>query len=121
MLWSPPGDEHPDGWKDFVELAKAAGVPFLTMSHVALDREDVEFLVERLEEVSYVSDEDMEEARWLQNFVGKIGHIQLGFPCHGVMFLYEVSTDWYDNFERLESTAEEYGTILMDESDQEED
>jgi hypothetical protein len=112
-------DEQPaDGWKDFVELAKASGVPFVTMSHVSLEAEDVEFLVDRLEEVSYLSDEDMEEARWLKNFIGKIGHLQLGFPCHGVMFLYEVSTDWYVNFERLESTAEEFGSMLMDESDQ---
>ena len=33
----------------------------------------------------------MEEARWLRNFVGKVGYIQLGFPCQGVIFLYEVS------------------------------
>ena len=24
-------EDNPDGWKDFVELAKAAGAPFLTM------------------------------------------------------------------------------------------
>lgn len=118
MLWAAPGEDQPDGWKDFVELAKAAGVAFVTMSHVALEPEDVNFLVDRLEDVQYLTEEDMEEARWLQNFTGKIGHVQIGFPCQGVMFLYEVSTEWYENFERLESAVDEFGAILMDDADQ---
>ena len=30
-------EENPDGWKDFVELAKASGAPFVTMSDVVLE------------------------------------------------------------------------------------
>jgi hypothetical protein len=120
VLWARD-EEHPDAWKDFVELAKASGTNFVTMSHSSLDAEDVDFLVERLEDLSYMSEEDMEEARWLRNFVGKVGRVQIAFPCQGVMFLYELSTDWYDNYERLESTADEFDGILIDDSDQEED
>ncbi|HLJ90909.1 MAG TPA: hypothetical protein VKZ53_29165 [Candidatus Angelobacter sp.] len=119
--WIPPSEDHPDAWKDFVELAKSCGVNFVTMSHVALEAEDIEFLVEQMEESHYLNDEDMEEVRWLRNFVGKIGHVQIGFPCQGVMFLYEVSTDWYENFERLESTVDEFGGILMDDTESDED
>jgi hypothetical protein len=36
-----------DGWKDFVEHAKAAGAPFITMSEVVLEPEDVATLMER--------------------------------------------------------------------------
>jgi hypothetical protein len=118
--WAPDA-EHPDAWKDFVELAKASGVCFVTMSYTALDAEDVDFLIERLEDLSYMTEEDMEEARWLKNFVGKVGHVQLGFPCQGVMFTYEVSTEWYENFERLESAADEFDGILIDDTDQEEE
>ncbi|HKD15616.1 MAG TPA: hypothetical protein VKD65_08425 [Candidatus Angelobacter sp.] len=118
--WAPD-EEHPDAWKDFVELAKASGVSFVTMSYTSLDSEDVDFLIERLEDLSYMTEEDMEEARWLKNFVGKVGHVQIGFPCQGVMFVYEVSTDWYENFERLESAADEFDGILIDDADQEED
>lgn len=120
VLWSPD-EEHPDTWKDFVELAKASGVQFVTMSYSSVDGEDIDFLMERLEDLSYMTEEDMEEARWLRNFVGKIGRVQLGFPCHGVMFLFEVSTEWYDNYERLESAADEFDGILIDDGDQEED
>ncbi|HLJ26756.1 MAG TPA: hypothetical protein VKY85_08605 [Candidatus Angelobacter sp.] len=120
VLWSPE-EEHPDAWKDFVELAKASGVQFVTMSYGSVDSEDVDFLLERLEDLSYMTEEDMEEARWLKNFVGKVGRVQLGFPCQGVMFLYEVSTEWFENYERLESAADEFDGILIDDADQEED
>jgi hypothetical protein len=118
VVWAPPEEDQPDSWKDFVELAKASGVSFVTMRHVALEEEDVNFLVDRLEDSSYLTEEDVEEARWLKNFVGKVGHIQLGFPCQGIMFVYQVSTEWYETFERLESTADDFDGILIDDDDQ---
>ncbi len=118
--WSAD-EEHADAWKDFVELAKASGVNFVTMHDVLLEKEDVDLLLNRLQEVDYVNEEDLEEARWLKNFSGKVGYIQVGFPCQGVMFLYEVSTDWYENFQRLESAADDYDGILIDNSDEEEE
>ena len=120
VIW-PATEDHPDAWKDFVELAKASGVNFVTMNYVELDKEDADLLVDRLQEIDYMNEEDIEEARWLRNFAGKVGYIQLGFPCQGVMFLYELSTDWYENFERLENAADDYDGILIDDTDQEED
>ena len=60
--WSVDED-HPDAWKDFVELARASGVQFVTMNFVDLDKEDVDLLVNRLQEIEYVNEEDVEEAR----------------------------------------------------------
>ena len=91
VLWD--GGENPDSWKDFVELAKASGAPFLTMNDMLLERTDVDFLVTRLQRASYGNEEDMEEARWLRTYVGKTGFVQLGFPYQGIIFLYEVSAD----------------------------
>ena len=34
-------DDNLDGWKDFVELAKTANAPFLTMSELVLEKADV--------------------------------------------------------------------------------
>ena len=103
VLWKDNG--NPDAWKDFVEFAKASSVSFVTMSHVDLDKEDVDLLINRLQEIEYMSEEDLEEANWLRSFVGKVGYLQLGFPCQGVMFLYEVATPWYETYQRLESAA----------------
>jgi hypothetical protein len=114
-------EDHPDAWKDFVELAKASGVNFVTMNHVDLDKEDVDLLLNRLQEIEYMNEEDLEEARWLRKFVGKVGFLQIGFACQGVVFIYEVSTDWYEVFQRLENTADDYDGILIDDSDQEDE
>ena len=116
-------EDHPDAWKDFVELAKASGVSFVTMNHVGLEKEDVDLLVDRLQEIDYMTEEDLEEARWLRKFIGKVGFLQIGFPCQGVVFIYEVSTDWYEIFQRLENTADDYDGILIneDDSDQEDE
>ncbi|HET6936251.1 MAG TPA: hypothetical protein VFI72_15525 [Candidatus Angelobacter sp.] len=107
-------EDHPDAWKDFVELAKASGAAFLTMHSVDLDKEDVDLLLDRAQEIEYMSEEDLEEARWLKNFVGKVGFIQLGFPCQGVIFIYEISTEWYDGYQRLENAVDDYDGILID-------
>ena len=113
--------ENPDSWKDFVEMAKASGAPFLTVNDDVLEREELDFLVERLRNSNYPNDEDLDEARWLRAYIGKTGYIQLGYPFQGLMFIYEVSTDWYDRYQRLVEVAEEFGGITIDESDQDDE
>jgi len=112
--------DNPDSWKDFVEIARGAGATFLTMNEAVLDREDVEFLVERLRNASYVNTEDVDEARWLRTYVGKTGFVQMGWPYQGTIFLCEVSTEWYDRYQRLLDLAEDFGGIAIDETDQDE-
>ncbi len=119
VMWDR-GD-NPDSWKDFVELAKTSGCAFLTMNDVVLDREEVDFLVERLRNANYVNDEDIEEARWLRAYIGKTGFVQLGWPFQGTIFLCEVSTEWYDRYQRLLDIAEEFGGIAIDETDQDDE
>ena len=112
--------ENQDSWKDFVEIARGAGATFLTMNEVMLDREDVDFLVERLQNANYVNNEDVDEAKWLRAYVGKTGFVQLGWPYHGTIFLCEVSTEWYDRYQRLLDLAEDFGGIAIDETDTDE-
>ena len=38
VLWED--QNNPDAWKDFVEMAKHVGAPFITFSEVALEREE---------------------------------------------------------------------------------
>jgi hypothetical protein len=117
VMWE--SGDNPDSWKDYVEVAKAAGVGFLTMNAVTLDREDIDFLLERLRHSYYTNDDDQEEARWLRTYIGKTGFIQLGYPYHGVMFLFEVSTEWYDRYQRLLDIADD--VLMIDEPDQDDE
>ena len=112
-------EENADGWKDFVEHAKAAGAPFITMSEVILEKADVAILLDQLRDQTFPDDsaEEIEDAEYLVNHVGKIGYLQLGFAHQGVMFIFEVATDWYDSFQSLMETVSELGGIVVEDRD----
>jgi len=107
---------NPEGWKDFVELAKAAGVAFVTMHSWVLEREELDDLSEKLKQSELADGDDVEDARWLSARVGKMGFVQLGFAYEGTMFLCEVETPWYEQYQRLVELSEDFGGIAMDES-----
>ena len=67
VMWEM-GD-NPDGWKDFVELAKSAGAPFLTMHSWVLERQELDEMVERLTNSEFTDGDDVDDARWLRNVV----------------------------------------------------
>ncbi len=115
-------EDNPDGWKDFVEHAKAAGAPFVTMSEVTLEKSDVALLLDQLREETFPDDvsEEIDDAEYLVNHVGKIGYLQLGFAHQGVMFIFEIATEWYDSFQNLLETVSDLGGIIVDHHDTEE-
>jgi hypothetical protein len=115
-------EENPDGWKDFVEHAKAAGAPFVTMSEVVLEKTDIALLLDQIREQSFPDDasEEIDDAEYLVNHVGKVGYLQLGFAHQGVMFIFEIATDWYDTFQNLLDSVTELGGIVVDDRDSEE-
>jgi hypothetical protein len=115
-------EENPDGWKDFVEHAKAAGAPFVTMSEVVLEKTDIALLLDQIQEQTFPDDaaEELDDAESLVNHVGKVGYLQLGFAHQGVMFIFETATDWYDSFQNLLDTVTELGGIVVDDRDSDE-
>jgi len=119
VMWESGG--NPDGWKDFVELAKASSAPFLTMHSWVLQRDELDGLVKRLSEAEFSNDEDVEDARWLRTYVGKTGFVQLGWAFQGSMFIYESGTEWYERYQRLLEFSEDFGGMMMDEPDQEDE
>jgi hypothetical protein len=119
VMWEMGG--NPDGWKDFVELAKSAGAPFLTMHSWTLEREELEELVQRLTNSEFSDGDDVEDARWLRAHAGKVGFLQLGWAYQGSMFLCEVSTEWYERYQRLLEVSDEFGGLTIDEPDQDEE
>ena len=113
-------EDNTDGWKDFVEHAKAAGAPFVTMSEVILEKADVALLLDQLRDETFPDEnsEEIDDAEYLVNHVGKIGYLQLGFAHQGIMFIFEVATDWYDSFQNLMETVTDLGGIVVDDSDE---
>jgi hypothetical protein len=119
VLWD--GGENTEAWKDFVELAKASNAPFLTTNDMVLERTDVDYLITKLERANFTNEEDVEEARWLRTYTGKTGFLQLGFPFQGLMFLYEISCEWYERYQRLMDLSDDFGSITIDEPDQDDE
>lgn len=113
-------EEDADGWKDFVEHAKAAGSPFVTMSEVVLEKSDIAILLEQLrgQTLSGDADIDVDDAESLIQHVGQAGYLQLGFAHQGVMFLFETSTDWYDRFQDLMEAATDISGMVIDDNDE---
>jgi hypothetical protein len=119
VLWDTA--QNPDGWKDFVELAKSTGAHFLTMHSWALDREELDRLSQLLTDGDYSSEEDLEESRWLKAYVGKTGFVQLGWAYQGCVFVFEAGTEWYEHYQHLRELADESGGFMIDEPDQDEE
>ena len=63
----------------------------------------------------------MDEARWLRAYLSKTGYIQLGWAYQGSIFVYEVSTEWYERYQHLIELAEDFGGIAIDEPDQDDE
>ncbi|HEX4064910.1 MAG TPA: hypothetical protein VHZ09_02720 [Acidobacteriaceae bacterium] len=123
IVWED--DDNPDSWKDFVETAKAAGATFITMSEEVLEKDDVELLIEELQEQDYTierfsSSTELDEAQLLVGHIGKVGHLQLGFPHQGIVFVYEISTEWFDRYQQLVDSVDDLGDIVFEDDDEEE-
>lgn len=124
ILWED--ENNPDSWKDFVETAKASGAPFITMSESVLEKDDVEILIEEVQDQGYPIEIDsgsseIDEAQSLVNYVGKIGHIQLGFAYQGIMFLHEISTEWYEHYQQLLDSVDDMGSVVFEDEDEDEE
>jgi hypothetical protein len=109
-------EDDADAWKVFVEHAKAANCPFVTMSEVVLEKSDIAILLDQLRDQNYPDDDGQEfdDAQALVKHVGKTGYLQLGFAHQGIMFLFETSTPWYERFQELLETVTDLGGIVVD-------
>jgi len=113
IVWE--GDGNPDAWKDFVEMAKHAGAPFVTFSEMTLEREEIDALIDEAGEMNFPDEESSElvEAQWLRKYAGNLGYIQLGFIYQGVAFLHETITEWYERFQGLLEDIETFQDIVI--------
>ncbi|MDR3722964.1 MAG: hypothetical protein P4K83_00565 [Terracidiphilus sp.] len=116
VVWEDHG--NPDAWKDFVEMAKHVGAPFVTFSEMQLEPEELDVLVEDAGEMNFPDEESNElvEAKWLQKYAGKLGYIQLSFIYQGVAFLHETTTEWYERYQSLIEDLEDFHDIVIDDA-----
>jgi len=119
VLWED--ENNPDGWKEFVETAKAAGAAFLTMSEVVLKADDVDMLMDQMHEFDLpdqeTADVEFDQAQALKAHAGKIGFLQLGFAHQGIMFVHETTTEWYEQYQWLLDSIDDLSDIVFEQGD----
>lgn len=118
VMWE--GKDNPEAWKDFVEMAKLAGAPFITFSEMTLERGELDALIEEAGEINFPDEEvtELVEAQWLRKHCGMLGYIQLGFVYQGLIFLHETTTEWYARFQTLLEDIESFRDIVLDDADE---
>ncbi len=112
IWWNDPdsasiaGDTHEnprESWKDFVEMAKAAGAPMVCIGEDTLDKTTLELLTTEFQEMSSAESfgPELEKLERLFSQVGKLGHIELAFAHQGILFVHESATGWYRRYREL--------------------
>ena len=106
--------------------AKRLGAPFLTLSDVVIEEEDLDLLLETLREQNFPDEEapEFEEIEALcASMPARVAFLQLGFVHQGVAFVHETASEWYYNYESLVEAIEEFGSggVMFEEDGEEEE
>jgi len=116
ILWD--GEDNPDAWKDFVEMAKHAGAPFVTFSEMTLESEELDALIEQAREMNFPDEDapELVETQLLRKYAGMVGYIQIGFVYQGLVLLHETTTEWYERYQDLLEDIESFQDIVLDDT-----
>lgn len=102
VVWET--DEFPD-FHGFLNAARGCGVKLIIFSSRIFDAEWIDEAEESLEQATLTRDErrTVESGlRDLRAHAGETCSIELAFVHGGVLYLYEVATEWYENYRHYE-------------------
>jgi len=107
--------EHYPDFREFLEVAQAAGVRMIHFTRRELFEVQLEELLERLGSAGLPDADRQEAERRLQPLrqqVGSTGTLELAFDLQGHLYLFVVRSPWYEEFmdvaELVEESLEEY-------------
>ena len=110
---TPQGKES---WKDFVEMAKAAGSPMVCVGEDILDKPTLDLLATEFQELagteSFSPETEKLDRLFLQ--VGKLGHIELAFAHQGILFVHESATEWYRQYRQMVDMVDNLQDLIGD-------
>jgi hypothetical protein len=93
-------EHHPD-YQAYLNVAKHAGVSVIIFAHRAFEASEIEDAVEQIEDCEFGRD----ERRSIENnladlrvFAGSTCIIEMAFSYQGHMYVYELTTEWFQTF-----------------------
>ena len=107
--------EYPD-FRNFVDTALALKVRLLTLHETRFGERDLEEMLFLLSETPIGLEEKKQLERQLslmEDACGSVGRVELTFDFSGRTYVFEYSTDW---FEEYESLTDEIESLLADTS-----
>ncbi len=114
-------DRHPE-YRLFVKVAKAAGAPIMVLNQRNFKVEIIDDAIERLE----LSDLPVEEQRAIERrlkelrvYDGFTCSIELSFDYGGRVYLFDLQTEWYNEFSSLLEELEFFDSDDDDDEDEE--
>ncbi len=102
VLWDV--DRYPD-YQMFLETARKAGAKLILFAADEFEAADLDELKDQLEDAAVSRDEEREfqsRLRELRAYEGAACSIELAFDVNSRFYVYELQTDWYNDFIGLE-------------------
>ena len=112
-------DRHPD-YKEFVKSAKAAGARVMVLHQRELVAEQINDALEELESLEMPRNEHRGFERRLKDlrkYEGLTCALELSFDHEGRVFLFDLSTEWYEELSEILGELQ----LLAPEEDEEDD
>src|SRR5712671_5756794 len=98
ILWDT--ESHPD-YQAYLNVAKIAGARIIVFAHREFPLDELDEAVEQAQECELPREELRSIERSLAEMrphVGSTCSIEMAFDCDGRMYVYELATEWFQNF-----------------------
>jgi hypothetical protein len=113
-------DEYPD-YRLFIHAARAAGAKILVFHQRQFFNEQIDDALERLNACELPSQESRsfeERLNELRTHQGSVACIELSFDHEGRIFLFDLRTEWFEDFSEM---LDEIQLLTTDDDDEEDD
>lgn len=117
VYWDTEG--HPD-FREFLQVAQRAGAKLFVFHHKSLAQTELDEASEYLDDAELTRDERRQyenRIRELQAYEGFTCSLELSFEIDGRVYMYELSTEWYQALSELLAELEEASNEAEDEGE----
>lgn len=121
IFWDTEG--YPS-FRDFLAVAKESGARVIVFAHRQFQAEEIDEAREQIEECELILEEKRSIERSLADlraFVGLTCTLELAFDHQGRLYVFELTTDWFQTFANLSDLLIAASSADTEEDDDEDD
>jgi hypothetical protein len=114
-------ERHPD-FREFVDTARRSGAKLVVFNKETFRLDQIDEALEELETADFTREEKRNietRLKQLQDYEGFTCSLQLSFALESRVYLFEVTTDWYDSLQAILNELEMAAEPFADEDEEE--